>query len=358
MSQEMEEVWSSLRQAGLVQGSAPETEKLESPWYVKTILAFSGWLAAILILIFIGIGFQFIMQSSMTSFITGSLMIAAAYALLRIARNDFFEHLALAISFAGQVLIVIAILGEGADREIMPWLGIVLIQLLLAVLMPNFVHRACSSYFAVLAFSMVLTLQGVPYLFSAIVMSIITWLWLNEFHFPPHMQKIRACGYGAVLALIQFKGSALFGPGNTMGWNFMRKQPEIWGPLWLGEAFACLVMLTLVWQLLQRSGRSINDRFSIIVLLGTLLLCAVSMQAQGITVGVMILLLGFSASNRILMGLGIVSLLFYISSYYYLLETTLLVKAQILFMTGLLLLSLRWILLHVILREKEVQDAE
>ncbi len=74
------------------------------------------------------------------------------------------------------------------------------------------------------------------------------------------------------------------------------------------------------------------------------------------TAGMVVMLLGFAGGNRVLLGLGIVSLLFYISSYYYLLDATLLAKAQILLIVGLVLLAVRWLLLHPIPGGKEATD--
>ena len=118
-----------------------------------------------------------------------------------------------------------------------------------------------------------------------------------------------------------------------------------------------VVTLYVVWHLLQRYGQSISERLSITALLGTLLLCAVSMEVQGITVGMVIILLGFAGANRVLLGLGIVSLLFYISSYYYLLDATLLDKSQTLLIVGLVLLIVRWLMLRILPVKKEAQHA-
>lgn len=354
MSRQTEQIWTTLLQAGLVQGPAPETGKLESPWYVKVLLAFSGWLAALFLLGFIGMGFQFIMESNTASFITGGLMIGGAFAILRMPKNEFFEHLALAVSLAGQALIVLAIFDITKRNDEMAWVLVALLQVPLAVVMPNFVHRVLSSFIAAFAFSMALTSMGAPYVFSSVIMFLAAWLWLNEFRYPQHMRKIRAVGYGLVLALIQLKGSALFGLG-TMGWRSAHNQPELWIQPWMGEVLAGAVTLYVVWQLLQRRGQALSGRLAITALMGTLLLCAVSMEAKGITVGMVIMLLGFAGGNRVLLGLGIVSLLFYISSYYYLLDTTLLAKAQTLLIVGLVLLAVRWLMLRIIPGGKEAK---
>jgi uncharacterized membrane protein len=121
---------------------------------------------------------------------------------------------------------------------------------------------------------------------------------------------------------------------------------ELWTQPWMGELLIGIITLYIIWQLLQRYGHSKLEPFSIVVFFGALLLCAFSMNANGITVGIAILLLGFAGSNRVLLGLGIVSLLFYISSYYYLLDATLLDKSQTLFIIGFVMLSLRWLLLR------------
>ena len=353
MSRQPEQLWMTLLQAGLVQGTAPEPSGLESPWYVKGLLAFSGWLAALFLLGFIAVAFKFIIKSGPISFITGAAMIGGAFAILRIPKNEFFEHLGLAVSLAGQALVVWGIFELTNQNDKLAWMLIAQLQVPLAVVMPNFVHRVFSSFVAAFAFAMALSAMRVPYVFSGIVVFLAAWLWLNEFRYPQHMRKVRAIGYGLVLALIQLKGSVLFGYLG-MSWRSGRNSSELWVQPWMGEVLAGAVTLYVVWQLLQRHGQAISDRLAITALLGTLLLCAVSMEAPGITAGIVIMLLGFAGGNRVLLGLGIVSLLFYMSSYYYLLDATLLAKALTLLIVGLILLAVRWIMLGIMPVQKEI----
>jgi uncharacterized membrane protein len=70
-----------------------------------------------------------------------------------------------------------------------------------------------------------------------------------------------------------------------------------------------------------------------------------------------IICFGFFCANRVLLGLGIVSLLFYISSYYYLLDTTLLDKSQSLLVVGLILLFVRWLMHTIIPVQNEAEHA-
>ena len=283
-------------------------------------------------------------------------MIIVAFVLLRWGKNAFVEHLALAVSLAGQALVVWAIVESVESHAENAWLLVTLLQMLLAVGMPNFVHRVFSSFAATYAFSLSLTAMGLPYVSSAVALFLAAWLWLNEFNYPRHMRNMQAIAYGLVLALVPFKGSALYGHA-FMGMQSLHDKSAFGVQPWMGEVLAGAVMIYVVWQLLQRLGKRAAGPLAITAILGTLILCAVSLEARGLTVGLVIMLLGFAGGNRILSGLGIVALLFYISSYYYLLESSLLVKSQILFVTGLILLAIRWLIMRMIPAPKEVQHA-
>ena len=117
------------------------------------------------------------------------------------------------------------------------------------------------------------------------------------------------------------------------------------------------VTLYVVWSLLQHYGQPLKGRLSIAALSATLLICALSMNVQGVTVGMVIICCGFFCANRVLLGLGVVSLLFYISSYYYLLESTLLEKSLSLLGVGLVLLLVRWFIPKMLPVESEVIHA-
>lgn len=356
MSQHNQETWEILLRAGVVEGDAPETGKLDSPWYVKVLLAFSGWLAAIFLLIFFGLGYEFLHKNSIASLITGALLIGTAFVILRKQKNEFVENLGLAISLTGQALVVYAIILISDHNEQLVFLLITLLQTSLAILMPNSIHRIFSSFFAALSFSLALNFQGWAYIVTGIYMFLAAWCLLNEFTYPQHMRKMRSIGYGLVLALISLKGISIFGLGG-LATLIGRRHSEIWAIPLITEILTAAVALYVVWHILKRYGRSNFDSISIAALSAALLICTVSIEVQGITVGVVIMSLGFFGSNRVLLGLGIVSLIFYISSYYYLLDTTLLSKSLSLLVIGIVLLALRWLMARVLPTEEEGHHA-
>lgn len=341
MNGQPENVWSLLLTAGLVHGDKPESGEPDSPWYVKLLLAISGWLASLFLLVFLGVGLAFVFRDMAPLLTAGIVMIGGAYALLRIPKNAFFEHVALAVSLEGQALVVLAIFVY--SPESINWVLVTVFQLVLAMAVPNFVHRVFCSFFAASCFSIALISIGLPYIASSIMMAMVAWLWLYEFRYPRHMEKQRAIGYGLVLALIQIKGTALFGVNVIdlfSGSADLNMGVQLW---WVSEILLAAVTVYVVWYILKQLGRDLFEPTSIASLLGTILLIIVSAEAQSIAVGMLILLLGFAGSNRVLMGLGIGSLLFYISSYYYLLDYTLLEKSLTLLILGVVLLAAKFI---------------
>jgi uncharacterized membrane protein len=100
-------------------------------------------------------------------------------------------------------------------------------------------------------------------------------------------------------------------------------------------------------DIIKHLDENLTQQKQLYLFVGGLMLALVFMGVQGITVGLLILLLGFAGCNRVLMGLGIMALLFYISVYYYQLQTTLLDKSLTLLITGIILLSLRGLLLRL-----------
>ncbi len=335
--------WHQLSQAGLVSGEAPEADELESPWYVNVILAFSGWFSSFFFLGFLGLAVE-IFEKPVVAAIVGGIIIAGSYVLLNTPkRNVFLEHLALAFSLAGQLLIAWTIFeGFGKAEIAMLWFTIAAFQFALSMIMPNFIHGVMSSLFAALCLSVGLSFAGVSYLATSLMMAAAVLIWLHEFNHPQYINKKRASGYGLILASIVVKGFFIFGL-DLRNWGGDVESSILVMP-WVGELLLGVVTLYLVWKILQRLELSMTSPISIAAFAGTFVLSLASIEASGITVGWMIVLMGFANSNKVLMGLGVATLLFNISSYYYLLNNTLMEKAQTMLLIGLVLLTVRWLM--------------
>lgn len=78
MSRSNKEVWSTLRDAGLVEGELPEVHDVDTPWYVKVVSALSGWFAAVMLLVFLGFTLTFLIKSPASASVIGAVLIAVA----------------------------------------------------------------------------------------------------------------------------------------------------------------------------------------------------------------------------------------------------------------------------------------
>ena len=141
-----------LNQAGIPLDEPTSPAQLQTPWFVRVLQAFSGWLAALFLLGFIAMGVVFVVESSAASMGLGAAMIGAAYGLFSRARSDVLEHLALAISLSGQLLVAWSLVTwwEASPDSLWILLGWSLfgLQCVLALIMPSLVHRTFSAFAA------------------------------------------------------------------------------------------------------------------------------------------------------------------------------------------------------------------
>jgi hypothetical protein len=339
------QLWNLLQSNGIVEGAQPKGGDIDSPWFVKVLLAFSGWLAALFILGFLGVAFEYVVRNSMAAATVGIVFLFGAYTLLRHSTNAFLEHLGLATSMAGQALIAYAIFDLTGDHDLATWPLLCAVQVILIAVMASFVHRTFSTLAATLTLAMAFHQLHLPPVTCGLTMLGAGYCWLNEFRHPLQMKKMRAIGYGLVLALIVLKGSALF--GYTPFAEPLPRDNAPWTQPWFEEILVGVVTVSLTWKVVRRYGQPSCGRLAVTTALASALICAVSTSVHGVTVGMAIVCLGFIGSNRVLLGLGITSLLFFISSYYYLLDETLLEKSRSLLVAGITLLIVRWLMLRL-----------
>ncbi|MFC3284485.1 DUF4401 domain-containing protein [Litchfieldella rifensis] len=341
-----------LGQVGIAVTGNDDTPVLETPWFVRALQALSGWLAAVFLLGFIALGVAFVIESSVASAALGLAMIATAYGLLRKTPGDFVEHLALAVSLAGQLLVAWAI-GSAMDGVSAGlWWALLGLQVVLAMVMPSLTHRTFSAFAASLALYMALAESGVPDIATGLVLLVATWIWLHEFRWPDRMRRMQALGYGLLLGLLAIQSVGSFGQPLLGLWSGPDSAALTWLGPWVGEGLATLALLLLLWHVFHHREHGVDLAKRIAAYGAVALLLLASLQAHGLIQGAMVVALGFAIGNRLVMGLGVILLLLSIANYYYLLDATLLIKALTLAVIGVLLLAMRWGLRHWWAREE------
>ena len=303
-----------------------DSEELISPWYIKVLMGFCGWLSAIFTLGFLGMGIASLFDSPIGLSVLGVLMIGGSFFILSSAKSEFIEHMGLAVSFAGQALIVFAIFIHSESMELFSWAVLTLMCCFLSLLMPSYIHRVMSAYFATLCFSFFMFEAQLSSIFSSIVLFVVALMWLYEFTFSQQIRKLQSIAYGAVFGLLQFKTSILFTQhGQTWA---LESLPSV--NQWVDEGLNVLVLLFILNLLIKHKKILLDDSQKWLGLGIVLLLCVGTFFANGIVSGILIIVIGFAIQNKILWVLGIISAIINLSSYYYFLDISLLNKSFIL----------------------------
>jgi uncharacterized membrane protein len=217
------------------------------------------------------------------------------------------------------------------------------IELGIAVLMPNYIHRLAAALAAGVMLQLALTPLGGHALAAGLLTAAAVLAWLAARQSEPAQDVFVPMGYGAVLALIQTEAGL-----TGARWLFLGPHGEWLSPQ-AGQALVLAVFIAAIAAYLIHAGWRLEERRTVVALGVALLVGAASLKAPGIASGLLILLLGFAVGRRVMIGLGIAALLFCISSYYYLLDATLLYKAGVLAATGAGLLAARWVILRLVL---------
>lgn len=311
-----------LQSRGLVATDAPNAAAdtrpaHDRPWYIGLLLGASGWLAGLFLLGFVALLFS--PDKPPEAALTGAGLLAAAWGLFKADRDGaFMAQLALALSIAGQCLLLFA-MNEHADRIGPLALSALGLQTVLVFVMPNRLHRTLSAFFATIAWALTVrfVLLGEPEFWrgerevsTALAPALGGWLltWLPV---------------GAGIALL-----IRHEPGwMARGWQPIVR-PALTGLL-AGLGFATVVSQpfeSFRWfggGPVQQSWLALWPMLSALAALG------------GIAAA-------FALRSRALIGAGAVAALLHVSHFYYALGTGLLLKSVLMLaMGGALLLAAR-----------------
>lgn len=342
-------LWAQLKEAGLVDGVLPPTSDHITPWYIRTMLGIAGWIGALFLLGFVGVGFAFVTKSVSASLIVGAMLCAAAATLFRVKpENDFASQFAFAVSLAGQALILTGLAKEWHSHFNLIAIAMAAVEAALFLLIPNFLHRVWAATSGIYAATLVFNDFGLHAYTPALLLAAFAWVWLNEFSYPLKASLLRALGYGLTLVALHTLLSAnVYGMGLLLGGRHTVLPPPggALGP-WIGAGLIGIVLFIAVQKLLNREGVPAMAGPSLAALAAAAILALISLKAPGIGLTATVLLVGHAQGNRVLAGLGILGLLAYLSHYYYTLDFTLLEKSVLMACSGAALLAARLAFRH------------
>jgi len=284
----------------------------DRPLAISLLLGVSGWFAGIFLLVFVGVLFR--PDTAGQAAVAGTALLAAAWGLFMLARDGepvFVAQLALALSIAGQCLVLYALTAHASGGASVAGAALAL-QAVLVLAMPNRLHRTLSTLFATIAWALTLhfTLIGehgdwrrgdALHLASSLAAALAGWL----------------LAWGPVAAALW---SAIRGEADwaARGWAAL-VQPVITG-LIAGLAFATLV--SQPFESFRWLGGAEDSGY---LALWPLLSALAALGAVAAA---------FALGRRALMALCVVAALLHVGHFYYALGTSLLVKSLLMLAMG------------------------
>lgn len=320
------------------QPSAPASH---SVWYIRVLLGFSAWLAALLLLPMAGMLLADALGDSAAAILAAALVCCGlAIPLLRSTRGDFLPQLGGALSLAGLVLVVI----EGAFSDGPGWLVIGAMAAIMYAVGPVLIHRFLTA--SVLALALVMGTNDlfdlVDWSVNGVEIALMAWLaalrWGAQLRW--HDRRLQALDPLAwVFALAAVVATWEMPAVPIGGWGRSMVETEGFAAALL-PTVSCALLPVAAWAWASL-GTGANDRVSGMPRMGMALVLLALMPAwlaaPGISLGLAWLILGFALGRPALLGLGAVAMLVYLGGYYYQLDTTLLQKSLWLAVAGVTL---------------------
>ena len=341
MTNQLDVLWERLRHYQIVDGPRPGILVADTPWYVKVVLAVSGWISALFLIAFILSVFTGVVKSAPASFVFGAMLLCCAFYALRDTR-DFISHAGFALSLAGQVFVVYAV-GKALNEQFaLTAVFTAVLALGLFFVIDVYLHKVYCAFTACIALYLAVNFShlenpangfyGVKHAVPLAIYAFISaWSWLNEFRNPVRYETTRALAWGVSLSVIVIGSFAIFNAYPGFASNRLNE-------LMLGGVFVWTVV-----EILKRQSVT-NPRVKFVCIASAIALGALSCVAPGIVIGLLFVLLAYQQRNRVLLGLGFLALGAYLSRYYYLLEHSLAYKSGILLLTGIACLIIRTLL--------------
>lgn len=146
----LNELTAALVSRGVLPADAPQMRTVQSdrPWFISFVVGVAGWLAGISAMVFVGLLFQ--PDSTGELALCAAVLLGGAYGLYAVDRESaFFDQLALALSIAGQIAMLLAV-GKLLHSEAATCAIVAVLQIGLVIVMPNRLARVLSTLFACL----------------------------------------------------------------------------------------------------------------------------------------------------------------------------------------------------------------
>ena len=357
-----------LQQQGLIDAQNVNHELLSSaqsearsPWFISLFFGMSGILASLFFIGFLTLILDNtgLLDSTLAVFIIGGILSVIGGFLFynaRIRHSPFWNSLAFAITLAGQGYIAYALLASEIAEPLNIML-LLLVQLLMTVVIPNFIYRLLSATLALsclfyllnyyhlseISLGLLALITSVTHLQRYTLAAFIPTKWrMNA------LEIMSAIGYASAYVLLSVSVYFIAAEyGNSFAnFNSLDSYGEAFSyNYYLAQGLLTLASLYAAYLILKRYQVKLRSTAGLLISAAIVLLGIMSIYVSGLLATSLIIIIATANSQRVLLGLGVIASVGYIFWYYYQLDTSLLVKSVSLFVIGIALLLLRWLLI-------------
>ena len=332
-----------------------------SPWFISLLFGMSGILASLFFIGFLTLMLDNtgLLDSTLAVIIIGALLSIIGGFLFYNARSrhsPFWNGLAFAITLAGQGYIAFALLASEIAEPLNIML-LLLVQLLMTIVIPNFIYRLLSATLALsylfyllnyyhlseVSLGLFALITSVAHLQRYTLAAFIPTKWRGSF-----FDISSAIGYASAYVLLlvsvyfiaaEYGNSfdnldSLDNYGKAFSYNY-----------YLAQGLLTLASLYAAYLILKRYHIKLLSTAGLLISAAIIILGVISIYVSGLLATSLIIIIATANSQRVLLGLGVIALVGYIFWYYYQLDTTLLVKSASMLVMGIALLLLRWLLI-------------
>lgn len=351
-----------------------------TPWFLQIILGISGLLAGVLLVIFLVLLLFNSFNESPLSLVIGATLLGSSAAMFNLAsskgqlskeqlanasiskepptkaesssQNTFLTSLAFSLSMAGQIFVTAGLVMADTYEPIIAGL-MMLLQLALLALLPNFLHRLFSSFFALSCMIWLLSYYHAPEVGAGLLALITSVCLLQRYELASFAPAKRA---HTVLALSQIMGYAsafilllisVYFISAEYGHDIIRYS-EGYDSFYyyhypLAQGLLLLASLYAVHLILRRYQMTLLLPAGLVIITAISVMAVISVYVSGLLAASLVIVIAIANAQRILAALGVSALVGYVFWYYYQLDTSLLIKSASMLAVAIGLLLIRWL---------------
>lgn len=317
-----------------------------TPWFVRAMVGFGAWLAALLLIAFVS-GVSLAATGRGYS-VLAVVFLGTSLALRRAWHNDFMRQLTLAMSLAGQGLLAIAILQSSvSDREIKLVLAsLAALNAVWVFVFPDKTHRFLS------VVAVVACVCGLLYAFRAqailpVIGPALAVVLIGLFRVEPRLAR-----RGWLGALGAVRAGVLISAFGCLTLSTFYVLPEMVDDFtfyprpWISTLLFGVLLIWLEREFIDGIFGDVHAVRRAVAYGLTALVVLVSLPAPGLILGLLVCVIGGIYGSALYRSAGIAFVAFFTATYFYGIDVGMLVKSATLVGTGLLVLLCRWLFIR------------